>query len=528
MNDDEVDRLTEHTRELRHGGRAEEVLQILADAHALAGDDVLHRVALLNERGLAELDAGKYVAARDTFAELVRLCEDGALDNPLVLASVLDNLGYVHRESGDLVPARDHHEKAVALLRSLDAPEDLAHALMNLAIVQKDMGLLQQATISITEAIAWAPPANEQLVGFVRSVRGLIFEMLQEWDEARREFVHALVAIRRTNDRANVAVMLHNLSVVNVERGRVAVGMRLLRRAMRINGELGIGAGSAHDLRRLALYAADAGERPKARKMLFRARREARRVGDRMLEVLCELDLARVAILTRDPRETLKRTSRALRLGRGIAAPSVMYEILVARGIGWQERCRWNQAVKTYSAALESLERLRDGFVTEELTLRYFGQASDVHRALVEMSLRRGDPHGSWLWAERTRGRELNRRIRRSVSLASRSVPPDLVAREHELLRLLDTALLELEANPTSDAAEGVDAATAQLKALWDAIRPLDPEYVAMRTGEPVTFADVRRELARWSAELRDWVPSKLYASIFCTAGGYSQSPMST
>ena len=389
------------------------------------------------------------------------------------------------------------------LLRDLDAPEELARALMNLAIVQKDMGLLQQALISITEAIAWAPAANEQLIGFVRSVRGLIFEMLQEWDDARRELVHALVAVRRGNDRANVAVMLHNLAVVNVARGRVEVGMRLLRRAIRINDELGIGAGSAHDLRRLALYAADAGERAKAREMLFGARREARRIGDRMLEVLCELDLARVAILTRDPRETLKRTSRALRLGREIAAPSVMYEILVARGIGWQERGRWSQAVKTYSAALESLERLRDGFVTEELTLRYFGQASDVHRALVEMSLRRSDPRGSWLWAERTRGRELNRRIRRSVSLASRSVPPDLVAREHGLLRSLDAALQELEANATADASEDVDASTAQLEALWDAIRPFDPEYVAMRRGDPVTFADVRRDLAKWSAELR-------------------------
>jgi hypothetical protein len=238
--------------------------------------------------------------------------------------------------------------------------------------------------------------------------------------------------------------------------------------------------------------------------MLFHACREARRIGDRALEVSCELDLARVAILMRDPLETLKRTSRALRLGRGIATPSMMYEILVARGIGWQERGRWAQAVKTYAAALESLERLRDGIVTEEMTLRYFVQPSDVHRALVEMSLRRGDRRGAWLWAERTRGRELNRRIRRSVSLAPHAGPADLVSREHDLLSSLDSALQSLEENATSDAAETVDTMTAQLNVVWDEIRLSDPEYVAMRTGEPITYADVRRELAKWSAELRD------------------------
>lgn len=504
VDDAEIDRLLDRTNELRHGGRVEEALQVLAQARVLAGDDLLHLVALLNERGLAEFDAGRYGAARGTFTELVRIFEDAAVDNRLVFASVLDNLGYVNREIGDLVSARRHHERAVDLFRTLEAPADLARALMNLAIVQKDSGSLQQARISIAEAVAWAPPEDERLRAFIGSVRGLIFQMLQEWEDARREFIHALVAFRRTNDRENAAVMLHNLAVVDVERGRVDVAMRLLRRAMRINDELRMSAGSANDLRRLALYVADSGERSKAREMLFRACHEARRIGDRALEVSCELDLARVAILMRDPRETLKRTSRALRLGRGIATPAMMYEILVARGIGWQEQGRWAQAVKTYAAALESLERLREGTVTEEMTLRYFVQASDVHRALVEMSLRRGDWRGAWLWAERTRGRELNRRIRRSVSLASRAVPADLMSREHELLRSLDAALQSLEESATSDAAETVDALAAQLNALWDVIRPIDPEYVAMRTGEPITYADVLRELSKWSEELQD------------------------
>jgi hypothetical protein len=100
----------------------------------------------------------------------------------------------------------------------------------------------------------------------------------------------------------------------------------------------------------------------------------------------------------------------------------------------------------------------------------------------------------------------LNRRIRRSVSLASRSVPPEFVTRERELLQSLDAALQTLEVNATSEAADGVAAASAQLEALWDTIRRFDPEYVAMRTGEPATFADVRHELARWSTALRDGV----------------------
>jgi len=501
MRDEELDRLLEQILKLRRRGRLDEALRLVAETEKVA--DPFQELALRTVRGLAEMDGGSYASARDTFGELVLILEGGAVGNKLMLASALDNLGYVEREIGDYAAAQRHHERAVELLRIFDAPEELARALVNLAIVQKDTGQMQRALISIKEAAEWAPADNEQLIGYIHSVRGLIHETLSEWDDARREFVRALVAFRRTGDRENAAAMLHDLAVVEGERDRMAVAMRFLRHSIRMNDELGNIGGAVNDRRRLALYAADAGERAEARRMLLRARRGAKRIGDRDLEILCELDLARVAILTRNPRETLKRTSRALRLGRGFAVPVVMYEILVTRGIGWQESGRWTRAVKTYAAALGSLELVRHGMATEELTLRYFSQPSDVHRALVEMSIRRGDRRGAWSWAEKTRGRELNRRIRRSPSLRSHTVSADLLAHEAALLRSLETALQSLEQSATSEAGEAVDAVTEELNAVWDQIRPVDPEYVALRTGEPVTFTDVRRDLERWSADLR-------------------------
>lgn len=357
--------------------------------------------------------------------------------------------------------------------------------------------------IIINASAALAPQDEPQLTGFIRSVLGLMFQMLCEWHDARREFIHAMVAFRAGGDGENTAAMLHNLAVVEIERGRTRLGMRLLRRSLRINQVLQSWTGVANDFRRLAVYAADAGSVDNARTLLLRARRAARRAGELALETLCELDLGRVAITANDPRETLRRTSVALKLAKDVGDPFLLYEILVARGIGWQRRGRLKQAVDTFTSALAVLERFRDGAVTEDLTLRFFAEESDVHRALVEISMARGDLRAAWEWAERTRGRELNRRIRRSTSMMPREMPPHLVAREHDLLRALDSALTVLDAEADATAAENVDVTTRELHEVWNAMRSFDPEYVALRTGEPMACADVRRELAAWSEGLR-------------------------
>lgn len=496
---DAAERLLERTAALRHRGRSGAAIKLLSDPIRLAADDVEVLVPLLNERGLAEEQLGDYHAARNTLAEVRRLFEAGLMEGDVGLASVIDNQGFVEREGGNLFEAKRFHEEAVHLLRGLDAPSDLAHALTNLAVVQKDLGYLHEAQATADEALDLVPFSDQRLAGFVRTIRGLIFQLLREWDAARREFVMAIVADRAAGDEENVAIALHNLATVQHERGKIPTALNLLRRSMSINQRLGLHSGMANDLRRLALFAGAAGRLQETRKLLLRARRAARRANDLEASALCELDLGRVALFVKDTKEAIHRCTLALELAEQFGSPLLLHEIRLARGTAWRRRRKYDRAVADLEAAVAAIQLLREGTVTEDLGLRFFTEMGDAYVQLVEVAMEQRDLVAAWSWAERTRGQELHRRLRRSADLQPRGVAEAIQDRERVLLRDLEEAISRLDSAAREDAAARGKRAWDDLRRLWDDIVDVDPEYVALRTGATVTFSELYRDLRDWS-----------------------------
>lgn len=423
---DEAIRRFHHARALRNRGQQRRALRILADAESLAGEDLDLLVPLRNERGLVEKDLGDFASARRTYAALLQLVTERS-DDVLIHASVLENSGFVERESGDLVAARAFDREAMGILRNAGEPADLAHALTSLAIDEKDLGNLHDAHEAATEAFALAPRDSAQLLAYIRTVLGLIFQLLREWDSARREFVAAVAGYRTAGDRENTAVALHNLATVNFERGRTDTAMRLLRRSLAINRALRFGRGVALDLRRIALYGADAGAFTEARTLLLKARQTAHKTGDVVFEAWCNLDLGRLAGLQGNMREVIRRCTAALTLAEKTAEPFLVHEILLTRGTAWRRLGNTRNASADFETGVEALERIREGILTEDLSLRFFSEDPDAYRHLVELAIEEGDAVGAWQWAERSHGRELERRMRQHIvrlDPASAAMPP--------------------------------------------------------------------------------------------------------
>ena len=451
LTEEQAIRGQEQAAELRREGKPRQALRLIERLCRRAAGDAALLFPLLNERGLTEEALGDFAAARRTFRTL-RLLYEEDYDLDSTYAIVIDNQGYVERESGNLLEAKRYHEEAVGLLRGLDSPSELSHSLCGLAIVQKDLGLLHQAVLTAEEALSFAPANEEKLIGFIRTTRGLIFELLREWNAARREFIASIAAYRRAADEENTAVALHNLATVERERGRVPTAARLLRRSMRVNLRLNNAAGISNDLRRLALFAGVIGEFEKTRALLLRARHVARKAGLMEAAALAELDLGRVASHVGDNKEALRRCGRALKIAKRLGQPFLLHEVLLARGVAWRRRGRNARATADLEAAVAALQTLRLGTVTEDLSLRFFTETWDAYVNLVELAIERHDVVQAWRWAESARGQELHRQLRR--------------------LRTL---------RPMNE-------------------RDLDPEYVALREGEAPSFQELRRDLAVWSA----------------------------
>jgi tetratricopeptide (TPR) repeat protein len=111
-------------RLLRRSGRTDEAIALIdANLAEMPGKaDWRRKSALLNERALAEIQVGQGAAARDSLIAASNILVEAGRASTIVYATVIDNLGFVEREAGDLTRASEFHEKAIAVYEKIGAP----------------------------------------------------------------------------------------------------------------------------------------------------------------------------------------------------------------------------------------------------------------------------------------------------------------------------------------------------------------------------------------------------------------------
>ena len=87
--------------------------------------------------------------------------------------------GYAARRDGDVASALDRYQAAVKALRTIDAPERLAHTIRHVADIQRKLNLSSTAEANYAEALALyrAEPATGKL-DLANALRG--YALLRE------------------------------------------------------------------------------------------------------------------------------------------------------------------------------------------------------------------------------------------------------------------------------------------------------------------------------------------------------------
>ena len=414
------------------------------------------------------------------------------------MAQALHNLGFVERELGDLNAARRRHQAALDAFEAMGDQAGMARVLTDLGVVHKDQGRLTEARASFERALTLlvdqgTPRARAHaLLGL-----GLTLEMLHDVEGARRRYLEALPAYRQANDQENEALTLHNLGQLHDNQEEFEAALDYYRQSLEINQAIGAKLGVVEDLGALAAIYQVTGRPDQARELHEGALYLYVEMSHRRGQVWTLVDLGILARDMGDFDAAERYLTDALGLAQEMGDPHEIYEVHLNRGDMHLIAGRAREAAQDYAAAVEAVESIRASLLLEEEALNYFDAPHlEAYDRLVRLCAGPlNDGRHALVWAERAQAREFLRRLRLSEIVQSLRSPEGLVDRETELLIQLRRSIAALSAAGEPDRLATVRAYAAAekaLRAVWIEIESFDPEYVALRQGEPASWEALR------------------------------------
>lgn len=129
----------------------------LALAEAVARETEGFAPGAITQLGLLRAETLREVGRRDEALQQARQALDHARDahgeEHLAVAAALNMLGILEREGGDLQPAREHLERALAIQSRDSDPRNLSSILANLGLVFRDLGQREEARTHLLRAL---------------------------------------------------------------------------------------------------------------------------------------------------------------------------------------------------------------------------------------------------------------------------------------------------------------------------------------------------------------------------------------
>ncbi|WP_143671085.1 BTAD domain-containing putative transcriptional regulator [Streptomyces sp. Ru87] len=147
---------------------------------------------------------------------------------------MMNNIGIVYNDLGDLRRSGEWLTRAVALLRTLDRPEPLANTLSNLSDITTLLGELPRSVALATEAIELCE-AMEQPAGLPVPLinRATAYRYLGREDEALADATRAAELSRRLGLYSDESIAQDELARLHRDAGRVELAFEHAERALR-------------------------------------------------------------------------------------------------------------------------------------------------------------------------------------------------------------------------------------------------------------------------------------------------------
>lgn len=154
-------------------------------------------------------------------------------NDPSAIGLAMHHLGTVYQRLGRYLDARDHLERAVAMISTTGQPKMEALALIDLGHVEMMLGRLDAALEHDTRVLRFFEDEGDRGgQGQALNSIGLVLDRLQRYDESVEHLRRSLALFRETDDRPRQGYALNDIGVTLQHQGKYSEALNHHREAL--------------------------------------------------------------------------------------------------------------------------------------------------------------------------------------------------------------------------------------------------------------------------------------------------------
>ncbi len=383
-------------------------------------------------------------------------------------ANLLMGLGGLHKDSGNYQKALDNYSQARQIFAGSSSSFGGALAIEAIGVIYLLLGDPQRAIENFEQAL----PAFSSVGVKSREVNalnnlGAANQKLREWQKALEYHTRALAIARESGDAMSEAQTIGYMGDGYFALGRMRRAFDCYQAELKACRTMGAATCVAETLRSIGVTALSMGDREKGLGLLNQALNQARLNGQRALEGLTLHQMARANYNSGNLLEALRQNEQSLEIVESLRAN------LVARDF-------------------------RESFFNP--VLRVLGLHINILMALSEREPAAGYNALALQASERARARSLLEQLIESKAEIRQNVDPQLLERERALQRQLNAkAAARANVKDADELATALDNEIVELtnryRDVETQIRASSPRYAALTPPEPITVAEIQRDL---------------------------------
>lgn len=422
-------------------------------------------------------------------------------------AQTLVVLGTAYTQIGESRQALAQYDQALKLWRQLNNRSELADALLSLGLTYDNLGEWQKSLEASTQARRlYQQINNPEGEAVALNNLGLVYVRLGEFGRALDLYNQAIGLWRKLGDRREEANTLSNLGFAEAQQNNLAKALSAYQQSLPLWRQAGDRRGEARALQRLGELQAQLGEPKKALEHFQQALPLFQTAGDRLREAETLTSLGKVILSQGDAAKAKEQftlaTSILTELGNRAGEAQALFGLAqTERKLGRLEESR-----RLIESALTNVETVRAEVGSQQFRTSYLATVQRLYEFNLDllMQLHRAQPAAGFealalQASERARARSLLEQLVESRADIRHGVDAALLARERELLQLLNAKaqrLSQLSPRTGDNQRRELQQELRQLEDEYQQvqmrIRQTSPHYAALTQPQPLSAKETQ------------------------------------
>jgi len=484
------DNLGDYGKAIEYHNRSLDIAEAMANGH---GQATCH-----NNLGssLSHLgDFAKAIQHHEKSLRIARETEDRALE-----ADCLGNLGNDYSGLGYSKKAIEYYEESLRIAKEIGDKVREAKSYLNLGTSYGELAQHRKAIEYFREGLKIAKEAGDlNLESSCYADVGIAEHKLGNTPKAIELLEKSLEIVQRLGIRAAEAKCYANLANAYASQGDGERAISYTEKSLEIAKEIGDKAMQSKCHRNLGISYYDLGDFGRAVKKHEESLDIAIEIGDKAGEAECYGCLADTYHSLGNIEKAKEYWARALYIAREIG------HIALARTLNFNLALVYGEDNPTLAydyckQSIELAEMIIEYLVEEEHKVTFRAEWSDAHRLMVHLCLRLGRQADAYEYLERSKSRVI------LDLLAATEIQPTVKATsdvklllDHESVCLAKLRALQIAQSRRryvhTEFGE-IEGIRDSLNAIYDRLELLDPEYVSLRRGQPLSLTKIQEMLS--------------------------------